>query len=148
MRSDKSPIFEPLESRLLMSGTIDITAPATVEVSKPFQVHIATDPTPTEPLDVKIAPYNGTTRINSDIFNGTTWRSTHYYISDAFPTQSEYNVIINEQGLYDLFVKLRDGSNNITQTSKPINVIPGLETAVTLTVLAPLVLKKRKQKQP
>jgi len=150
MRNDSPPILEALESRMLMSGTLDIYAPTEVDVGEPFQVQISRDPFPAKPVDVKFSPqYPGTTtRVDSDLLNETTglWRSTHFYAADAYPSQTDFDVRINEKGLFDLILKLRDSSGNIEQTSQPINVTPEPGTISLLATAAalPIVFKKRK----
>jgi hypothetical protein len=151
MRSGDTPTLEALEPRLSMSGDLSLYFPNNVEVGTPFQVQIAIDPLPPKPLDVKFSPqYIGTTtRANSDLLNETTglWRSTHFYAADAYPSQSVFNVRINEEGPFDFFLKVRDNSGKIEQTSRPIYVAPepGTISLLATAAVIPFVFEKKRK---
>ncbi len=96
--------------------------PSEVNTGEEFEVEILAETN--ETLDVKIFVYDDTKEF-SEIFDGTNWKSSRYYLNGVFPSQNIFKVRSHFIGETEICVKLRkNGGSNADSICLPIEVLP------------------------
>ena len=106
----------------LVSGIeFDFDYPSEIQADEEFEVLINFETT--EIYDVKIYVYDDV-KASSEIWDGSAWKSTHFYLKDVFPNQKKFRLKAYDIGETDICVQLRkSGSGSFDKVCDSINVL-------------------------
>jgi len=102
---------------LCSSLSVSLSSPSEVEFNNPFSVEVSADTS--DIYDVKIYVKNSSDSILSDT-EGESWKSSIYYVNDAFPSKTEFNIRVEKFSEdAQICVKLRLSSKRSSSSPTP-----------------------------
>lgn len=116
-------LFLVLSSLPLVSARFSFDAPDSAFLGENFTVSVKFDSEDT--YDVKVVVQDSEKKTASDIWDGTAWKSSFYYLSAAFPDKESFTLRVHSPvHNASLCVRLRKtGSSTYEETCKPLLIV-------------------------
>jgi len=124
----------------LKAENISLEYNSSVSFGRIFQINLTLINFTTGMYDIKIDIYNQTTSNRlSEMYNGTSWKSTNYYFNNATNTSLSntssflLNITENYNGTANVTISIKKGSSISTFTNYFINITPDYASSVNTT---------------
>ena len=91
---------------LTSSLEFNLDSPESVTLNEEFTTTINADISEDETYDIKIFVHKATKEF-SEIYDGTIWKSPHFYLESKFPEQKDFKIISHFEGETKICARLR-----------------------------------------
>src|SRR3989338_2307343 len=107
------------------SQNFTFNSPESAVLSSPFQVSLDLSTPDSKIYDVKVYAEDPSSspKTISEIFDGSSWQNSYFYLKGVFPAQKTFDIRINKEGSWQLCARLKNSTtlapvcNLITITS-------------------------------